>query len=84
MIKRFLFFLGIVFIVTLAPIWVFTIFICVYAFLYTPYELLFLAICIDGFYGVGNPFLIPYYTILSCSVVIFAEWIKPRISGYNQ
>ena len=84
MMLRIFLFIALVLVVTLAPVWVFAVCICVYAFFYTPYELVILSILSDGFYGIGHPFILPYYTILTCFVLIFAEWIKPRISGYNQ
>lgn len=84
MIIRVVFFLLIVGIAVVAPTPILAICACAYALRYTAYELIILAMCIDGFYGIGSPILIPYYTIVACIGLIVIEWIKPHISVYNQ
>ena len=83
MILRTVFFIILVFATVVAPTPVFIIGALAYAFRYTAYELLLLAVCIDAYYGVGT-FLVPYYTIITCIGLIFIEWLKPRISLYNE
>ncbi len=83
MILRILFFSFLVFATVVAPTPVFIGGALLYAFRYTAYELLLLAVCIDAYYGVGV-FFVPYYTIITCAGLIFIEWMKPRISLYNE
>jgi hypothetical protein len=83
MIVRILLFCVLVFATVVAPTPVFIAIALLYAFRYTAYELLLLAVCIDAYYGVGQ-ILIPYYTITTCVALILIEWMKPRIWLYNE
>ncbi len=84
MILRGLLFCVLLAVATLAPVIVFAISALFYALLYSAYELIFLALAIDVFYGSGYPMQIPYYTIVALVGVFFIEWVKPYISVYNQ
>lgn len=55
-----------------------------YALRYTAYELIIIGVLVDAFYGSSTHLLIPYYTMATCIGLILMEWIKPRISLYNQ
>lgn len=84
MILRSLFFCVLLTVAALAPVIVFAISALFYALFYSAYELIFLALAIDVFYGSGYPVHIPYYTIVALISVFFIEWVKPYISVYNQ
>ncbi len=84
MILRSIFFVVLIAITAFLPVWLFCIGAILYAFRYTAYELIILSIFIDGLYSLQQPFIIPYYTIAVCGLLICVEWVKPHISGYNQ
>ncbi len=85
MILRALFFVTLLCMTSAVPTSVLVVGFCVYAFLYTAYELIFLAVIIDGFYAVsGSGVAIPYYTISIILLLFVTEWLKPRLSVYNQ
>jgi hypothetical protein len=55
-----------------------------YALRFVAYELICIGLIMDGLYATWQDHLsIPYYTILSITVLVVAEWIKPRLSVYN-
>ena len=83
MIVRILLFTILVFATVVAPTPIFIVGALAYAFRYTAYELLLLAVCIDAYYGVGH-LSVPYYTIITSVGLFFIEWMKPRISLYNE
>lgn len=87
MIVRSILFCGLLYIATLAPLFVLAVCAFIYSLFYTAYELIFLALAIDIFYGFGHVahFVhIPYYTVMALCCVFFVEWVKPYISVYNQ
>ncbi len=84
MILRSIFFILLTASAAFLPVYLFAVAVLMYAFTYTAYELVLLAVFIDGLYSFGHPYIIPYYTLAICFVLICAEWIKPHISGYNQ
>lgn len=54
----------------------------IYAFTWRAYELLFLAACIDAYFG--GAAAIPYYTTTTLLFIVVAEWVKPYLSIYNK
>ena len=48
-----------------------------YGLRYTTYELIVIAVLIDGY--VGTFYSWPLYTILVTTSVLFLEWLRPRI-----
>ena len=46
------------------------------------YELILLAVLIDGYYGVNAP--LPYYTVSTVALLLVVEWAKPRLLIYNE
>lgn len=84
MMLRLVFFFVLILIGTVAPAAVFAASALLYALCYTAYELLPLAVFMDAYFAIGHPYVIPYYTIGILILLICVEWIKPRISVYNQ
>jgi hypothetical protein len=83
MILRLFFFMLLCIVALIAPTAVLALCALAYALKYTAYELILLAAAIDAYYGLGFT-LVPYYTIVTCVSLLLIEWIKPRISVYNQ
>ncbi len=54
-----------------------------YALRYTAYELIVLSGMVDAFYSYEYGF-VPYYTILTIISLLIIEYLKPRLSLYNQ
>ncbi len=84
MIVRSLLFCALVFVAALAPVFVLALCAFVYVILFRAYELIFLALALDIFYGSGYPLHLPFYTIVALVGIFFIEWVKPYISVYNQ
>lgn len=84
MIVRIVLLCGLFAIAGVAPTGFFIICALLYALRYTAYELIVVSVCIDGLYGTGGFFLVPYYTIITCVALLFIEWFKPLISVYNE
>ncbi len=83
MIVRLILFVGLCVIALVAPTAVLAVCALAYALRYTAYELILVAATIDAYYGLGFT-IVPYYTIVTCVCLVLVEWIKPRISVYNQ
>lgn len=83
MILRSILFSVLIFMAVAAPTWVLALCAFAYALRYTAYELLVLAAAIDAYYGLGE-YAVPYYLFTAIAVLFFLEWIKPRISVYNE
>jgi hypothetical protein len=84
MIVRIFAFLVLLFLVVTLPTWLLAVCALIYAFRFTAYELIVVGACIDTYYGGGTLLYIPYYTFFSIAIVFIAEFIKPRISVYNE
>jgi len=82
MIIRLLLCIALVVCAVVLPVWLFAIAAFAYALYYTAYELLLITALLDAFYGGG--IFIPYYTIACAVVLIMLEWVKPRLSVYNE
>lgn len=67
---------------TLLPVPLTVILMCAYALLWEGYELLFVAICLDAFFGAGVPY--PYFTIGTTILLVVSVWIRPRLVFYKQ
>ena len=79
---RFLLLLGVTCVASVAPTALFIVCALAYALRYTAYELIVIAAAIDAYYGMGTS--VPYYTICTILGVLIIEWMKPRISLYNE
>jgi len=84
MMIRIILFIAVVITAVTAPTIVFAVCAILYALKYTAYELIIVGACIDAYYSTMDFPLIPYYTLILCGLLIFIEWIKPRIWVYNQ
>ena len=82
MILRFISLLCIIALALFAPVVVTVLCVSVYAFFFFAPELIVLGLCIDGLYG-GGAHAVPWYTISALSIVLIAEWAKPRLLMYN-
>lgn len=81
---RILLFVIVIVTAVIAPTIIFAVCALFYALKYTAYELIIVAASIDAYYSTMEYPLIPYYTLIVCFSLILIEWIKPRISVYNQ
>ena len=52
-----------------------------YAVWYQTYELIIVAVLIDGY--VGGFYDWPLYTIITTALVLILEWVRPRIMFYT-
>jgi len=84
MILRPFLFVCLLVIAVIAPTGFFIICAFLYAFRFTAYELIAVCVFIDGMYGTGYQLWVPYYTIITCGVLLCIEWVKPHISLYNE
>ncbi len=73
---RIIAFIVLIFICTLLPWYLALACACVYAFYYTAYELLILALMIDAYYGAYS--VVPYYTLGTVMILVSVDFIKPR------
>lgn len=78
-------FLFIVIIVTalFLPLWVFALGAFVYALLYTPYEILILAVCVDAQFGDPSRGMWFLYTLSAAGIVLTTVYIKPQLRFYR-
>ncbi len=75
---RVTYFLTIVLLSFLCPWWATILVSLPYFYLYRAYELVVLAILVDGYHGaVGD---IPVFSMIVSGVLILSEWSKPYIS----
>jgi len=78
---RIIAFISIVFLSTLLPWYVLLLLAIGYSMYWSAYELLFLAVGIDAYFGVE--FVLPYYTVTTFCLLVAIEWVKPRLLLYN-
>lgn len=81
---RILLFCILLLISVVVPTWLLAVIALVYALRYTAYELIPLALCIDAYYGMSFYGHLPYYTLCAILLLIVVEYIKPRLSLYNE
>lgn len=75
-------FLVLVVMALMLPVWLFAIAACAYAFLFGPYELLFIAVCIDALFGgvgIGDGYI---YTTITSAIIFMAIFLRPYLSFY--
>lgn len=65
------------------PVWVFVAGAFLYALLYTPYEILILAVCIDAQFGDPTRGLWFLYTLSASSAVLITVLLKPQLRFYT-
>ncbi len=65
------------------PLWSFVGIAFVYALLYTPYELLILAVCIDAQFGDPYRGLWFLYTLSASGIVLITVRLKPQLRFYR-
>lgn len=81
-IVRIISFIGITLIALFLPLWVFICVVPVYAFVFSPYELLILSVCIDAQFGdVGREVWYAYTAVVSF-VTILTMSIRPLLRFY--
>jgi hypothetical protein len=76
-------FLGVVLGGLFLPLWLFVILICAYAFLFTPYELIPLAVLIDAEFGDAAQGVWYVYTLATVLVLVCSVYIKPYLRFYR-
>ncbi len=81
--KRVLLFAATMFFGFIGVLWVFVPLLAWYIFLYTGIEVLFIAACIDAYFGYGTayPFI---YTLCTGLALLVAHILRPVLSVYNQ
>lgn len=67
---------------TMVPLLVFVPAALAYALVWRGYELILLGMLIDAYFGVDV--VVPYYTLITGSLVAVAEWVKPSLLVYNR
>lgn len=65
-----------------SPFWVFAIFSFIYACIWTPYELLVLAVCIDAQFN-NSTVSVYLYTLTVSVFLIMSVYIKPFLRFYT-
>jgi hypothetical protein len=80
---RIFLFIVIILIALFLPLWAFVIAASIYALLYTPYELLVLAVCIDAQFGDPSRGLWFLYTLCVAGVLLGSVFIKPQLRFYK-
>jgi hypothetical protein len=65
------------------PLWVFIVGTILYALMYVPYEILFLALCIDAQFGDPSRGLWFLYTLSTAVILVASVFIKPQLRFYK-
>ena len=77
------FFILLILIVALVPWWLFGVCALGYMFRFMlPFELLVLGVLIDSYFGTAQS--IPLYSLMVLSMLVFVEWIRPRLTFYTR
>lgn len=65
------------------PVWLFVPLFVLYILLYTGIEVLFIAVCIDAYFGYGSavPFL---YTGCTAVLLLVIDILRPQLWMYNK
>lgn len=79
-LRRFLLFILTAFLGLSGAVILFVPVAVLYGFLYVGRELLFVAVAIDTFYGVGVT--LPIYTATTLIGLLFFDWLKPQLRTY--
>ena len=80
---RICFFLIVLLITLFFPLWAFILGAFLYALLYTPFEILILAVCIDAQFGDPSRGAWFLYTLSAGCVVLITVYIKPQLRFYQ-
>ena len=75
---RFGLFITLIFMALTLPPWLFILAAILYTLLYTPYELIILAACLDAYFAPTGT-LIPYYTLGFGLLALVGEWLRIRL-----
>jgi len=65
------------------PTWLFAVGVFLYVIAYVGVEVIFLAAAVDAYFGYQQETLY-VYTIATAILVFLVQWVKPRLSVYNQ
>lgn len=78
----FLFFI-VILVALFLPVWAFVVGAILYALVYTPYEILILALCIDAQFGDPSRGLWFLYTLSTAVILLATVFIKPQLRFYK-
>jgi hypothetical protein len=67
-----------------APLWAFLLVACIYSFVYTPYEILIIAVAVDAQFSDMSTFFPYMYTMCVAVLSISVTLIKPKLRMYTQ
>ncbi len=79
---RIISFIGITLVALFLPLWVFVCFALLYAFVFAPYELLILAVCIDAQFGDTARGVWFVYTGIAALVTLAVMAARPLLRFY--
>lgn len=65
------------------PLWAFIIGAFLYALIYTPYEILVLAVCVDAQFGDPGRGVWFLYTLSTSVILLATVFIKPQLRFYQ-
>lgn len=80
---RIVFFIVLIAVTVAVPWWLVVPLWAVYALRYVAYELVVLGIALDAYFGMMMPWHV-VYTVSAFVVCLGAEWLKPRMSLYDE
>ena len=83
MYSRIISFVGIIFAALFLPFWAFVPIALLYALVWTPYELLVLAVCIDSQFGDVDMGVWYKYTLAVSLIFLLTTSIKPYLRLYT-
>lgn len=66
---------------TLLPLPLTILAMCAYALVWEGYELFFLAVCLDAFFGAGMSY--PYFTFGTTLLLVMSVLVRPRLMFYT-
>lgn len=75
--------IGVVLCALFLPFWIFVCVALAYILVYTPYEILVLAVGMDAQFGNPTYDVIPLYTIATTLIMVSSLYLKPRLRFYN-
>jgi len=76
-------FIGVLIAMLFLPLWIVVPIVCLYALVFTGYELLILAVCMDAQFGDMRHGIWYMYTLFVSVVLLCAIKIKPHLRFYN-
>jgi len=65
------------------PMWSFLVLAVLYGLVWTPYELLILALCIDAQFGDQQLGVWYWYTLWISCILVFSVYIRPHVRFYH-